>query len=83
MPAKISARKVVFMWGTAPREGFNRYFSGFFASISEVFILAGGGGGVGRWAISLSGLDTFLIFTNFLGLKVLSRLATRIYHVYK
>ena len=59
MPAKISARKVVFMWGTAPREGFNRYFSGFFASISEVFILAGGGGGGGLGA----GLSVYRVWT--------------------
>ena len=59
MPAKISARKVVFMWGTGPREGFNRYFSGFFASISEVFILAGGRGGLGLGA----GLSVYRVWT--------------------
>ena len=36
------------------------------------------------WAIILWGLDTFLIFLNMsLFLKVLSRWATRVYHVYK
>ena len=43
--------------------------------------------GAGHWAIILWGLDTFLIFPNFLRSLVLSRLATReatgIYHVCK
>ena len=47
----------------------------------------GGGGGAGRSAIVLWGLDTFLIFPNFLGSYVLGRSAAReatlIYHVYK
>ena len=46
-----------------------------------------GGGGAGRWAIILWGLDTFLMFSNFLISKFLSRFAaregTRIYRVYK
>ena len=38
-------------------------------------------GGTGRWAIILGDFGIFLIFTNFLRFLVLSRLATRIYHV--
>ena len=49
--------------------------------------VGGGGGGHGRSAIVLWGLDTFLIFPNFLGSYVLGHSATReatlIYHVYK
>ena len=42
-------------------------FREFSASISKVFILVWtGGGGAGHWAVILSGLDTFLIFPNFL-----------------
>ena len=37
-------------------------FREFYASINGVLISAGGG----RWAIILWGLDTFLIFSNFL-----------------
>ena len=44
-------------------------------------------GGAGRWAIILWGLDTFLIFPNFLRFSVLrclvTREETRIDHVYK
>ena len=44
-------------------------------------------GGAGRWAIILWGLGTFLMFSNFLIPKFLSRFAahegTRIYRVYK
>ena len=66
---------LVFVWG------------GFSASVGRGFILAGGGGRPGRSAIVLWGLDTFLIFPNFLGSYVLGRSAAReatlIYHVYK
>ena len=49
-------------------KGLIAIFRDFFASISKVFIVAAGEGGVaGRWAITLWGLDTFLIFANFLG----------------
>ena len=33
---------LVFVWNGALREGFNCYFSGFFARIYKIFILAGG-----------------------------------------
>ena len=42
------------------------FFGGFFTSIWEFFVLAGGGGGWAR-GIILWGLCTFLIFPNFLG----------------
>ena len=51
-------------------KGLISVFQGFSASIGKAFILAGGGGGAGRWAIILWGLDTFLIFPNFLSLKL-------------
>ena len=41
------------------------FFGGFFTSIGEFFVLAGGGGWV--LGIILWGLYTFLIFPNFLG----------------
>ena len=63
-----------------------------FREFSAAVVRAGGGvfaggGGAGRWAIILWGLDTFLMFSNFLISKFLSRFAaregTRIYRVYK
>ena len=57
-------------------------FQGFFASISGYFVSAGEGGrGAWRWAFIQWSLDTFLMFPNFLKSQVLSRSATRIYHV--
>ena len=41
-------------------------FQEFSASISKAFILVWRWGGAGHWAIIMSGLDTFLIFPNFL-----------------
>ena len=38
-------------------------FQKFFAAINKIFILEGG---TGHWAIILWGLDTFLLFPNFL-----------------
>ena len=58
-------------WRTAGK--FNFCFEEFFASISGIFILAWrGGGGAGRGAIILWGLDTFLIFLICLVSKLLS-----------
>ena len=48
------------------RGGLVSVFHEFSAGIGETFILAGG---TGRWAIILWGLDTFLMFPNFVSLK--------------
>ena len=64
-------------------KGLISVFQGFFASISECFVSAGGGRGAWRWAFILWSLDPILMFPNFLKPQVLSRSATRIYHVYK
>ena len=45
------------------REGLVSVFHEFSAGIGGAFILAGG---TGRWAIILWGLDTFLMFPDFL-----------------
>ena len=72
------------------RKGIERIMFNGSAIGYRVFEAASGfyfGWGTGRWAIILWGLDTFLIFPNFVGSSVLSRLATReatrIPHVYK
>ena len=39
---KIFGTNSIFMWDSALREGFNCYFSDFFASIRKFFISAGG-----------------------------------------
>ena len=44
--------------------GLIAIFRNSFASTSEIFILSGG---AGRWAIILWGLETFLIYPNFVG----------------
>ena len=71
---------LVFIKNRAPRENFNCYFSGLFCQYWRQFY---SGGGAGHQAIILWRLDTFLIFPNFLRSQVLSRSATRRYHVYK
>ena len=70
---------LVFLWGGTPRGGLIAVFRDFFCWCWQNFYV---GAGTGRWAIILGGLDTFLIFPNFLRSSVLSRSATRIYHVY-
>ena len=69
-----------FSFVVAHDGGFNFCFSGVFYWYWGSFHF---GGGTGRWAIIPGGLDTFLILPNFLRSSVLSRSATRIYHIYK
>ena len=46
-------------------KGLIYVFHAFSASLGGAFIL-GGGGGTGRWAVVLRGLDTSMIFPDFL-----------------
>ena len=59
-----SVTALVFAWGGALRWKFGFYFSGVLGQDWRNFHF---GGGDARWGIILWGLDTFLIFPNFLG----------------
>ena len=50
---------------------------------TPILFLLFSGSGTAHSRIILRSLDTFLIFPNFLRSEVLSRSATRLYHVYK
>ena len=85
---------LVFVCGGLLRGALISVFQGGFAGFGGVVAFGGGGWvlgcrcvGLGCRSVGLCGLETFLIFPNFLRSEDLSCLATRqgnsIYHVYK
>ena len=54
-------KTLVCVWDGELREEYNCYLGGFFGSMGGFIFV-----GTRRWAIILWGLETFLIFPNFL-----------------